>query len=118
MNNLRRNKRSIYICNKIVENDRYVFSNPIKYDLNYQPLSSDGEVIAFGNDYINRLLVYTSPEIAKNFHNFDRAYVFVDIPETADKFCTTADFYIDGEPLIYLNDAKFYLQRMTGDENE
>ena len=43
---------------------------------------------------------------------------FVDKPTTYDKYCTTADFYVDGEPLYFINQARFFLQRMVGDENE
>lgn len=115
---LERNKRTIYLCNQDVENNRKIFTEPVEYKLNYQPLSTDGEIITAGNEYINRLVVYTSPEKARNFHNADRCYVYVEVPDVYDKFCRTADFYVDGEPLIYLNEASFYLQRMVGDVDE
>lgn len=118
MLSLERNKRTIYLCSQDIENNRKIFSVPVKYKLNYQPLSTDGEIITAGNEYINRLVVYTSPKIAKMFHNADRCYVYAEKPKQYDKFCRTADFYVDGEPLIYLNEASFYLQRMVGDNDE
>lgn len=146
MNHLIRNKRDIYLCNRtqtldnplftetedvllledgialIVEsmeiNDRLIFSIPRKYKLNYQPLSTDGEIIVAGDEYNKRLVVYTSPKIAQNFHNNDRCYVFKQPPEGYDKLCVNADYYVDGEPLTYLNESHFYLQRMTGDDDE
>lgn len=118
MYRLKRNKRTIYLCNKIVNEGRTIFGEPEKVELNYQPLSTDGEIITAGIEYIKRLVVYASVEEAQKFHNADRCYVFINKPEEYDKFCNTADFYVDGEPLIYLNEARFYLQRMVGDEDE
>ena len=117
MYGLKRNKRPIYLCNKTIENDRIIYSEPEKHEINYQPLLTEGEIITAGTEYINRLVVYLSLEEALHFHNHDRCYVFVDKPETYDKFCNTADFYVDGEPLLFLNESKLYLQRMVGDED-
>jgi hypothetical protein len=118
MYRLQRNKRPVYVCNQDVENDRKIFNKPKLFKLNYQPLSTDGEIITAGTEYINRLVVYLSPKEAKQIHNADRCYVFVEPSKEYDKFCVNADFYVDGEPLIYLNEARLYLQRMVGDYNE
>lgn len=117
MKHLTRNKRTIYLCKQAVENDRIIFQEPVEYKINFQPLSSDGEIIASGTDYTKRLVVYTNPDIAKEFHNHDRCFVFREKPEEYDKTCNTADFFVDGEPLIYLNESHFYLQRMLGDDD-
>lgn len=117
MNHLQRNKRKIYLCNQEEENGRIIYSEPKEYNLNFQPLTTDGEIIAIGSEYINRLVIYTTPNIAKDFKNKDRCYVYTDIPEEYDKFCNDADFYVDGNPLILLNEAYFYLQRMTGEND-
>ena len=114
---LKRNKRKIYLCSKVEKNGRKIFSEPKEYMLNYQPLTTDGEVITAGTEYINRLAIYTDVKIAKEFHNADRCYVYVSKPENYDKYCSTADFYVDGEPLIFLNESHFYLQRMVGEED-
>lgn len=118
MYRLNRNKRLIFLCNQTIENDRKIFTEPVEYKLNYQPLLTEGEIITAGLEYINRLVVYSSVKEASNFHNGDRCYVFVNKPEEYDKFCNNADFYVDGEPLIYLNEARFYLQRMVGDSDD
>ena len=115
MNNLKRNKKTFYVCNQKEEDGRLVYDEPKKMVLNYQPVSMVGEIIAFGSEYINRLIIYTTAENAKNFHNFDRCYVYKEPPTTYDKFCYDADFYVDGEPLIYINEATITLNRMTGD---
>lgn len=146
MNHLMRNKRNVYLCNRtqtldnplmteaedvllaengialIVEatgiDDRIIFSIPRQYRLNYQPLSTDGEIIVAGDEYNKRLVVYTSPKIAQNFHNNDRCYVFKTPPKGYNKLCDDADYYVDGEPLTFLEESRFYLQRMTGDDDE
>lgn len=118
MKQLLRNRRDVYLCNRIDDDGRIKFSSPVLYKVNYQPLSTDGEIIAFGNDYINRLAIYTSIDKAKNFHNFDRCYVYTEVPDVADELCVNADYYVDGEPLFYLNEAIIYLQRMVGELDE
>lgn len=117
MYRLKRNKRSMYLCNKVIDNGRIIFSEPVEHKLDFQPLLTEGEIITAGTEYINRLVVYTSVKEASNFHNSDRCYVYVSKPDVYDKFCNTADFYVDGEPLVFLNEARFYLQRMVGDSD-
>lgn len=117
MYNLKRNRNVLYLCNRIEENGRLIFSKPKKYKLNYQPVSMVGEIISFGPEYINKLIAYTTKEVAKDFHNFDRVYINNKIPKEYDKLCKDADFYVNGEPLIYLGEATIFLQRMTGDND-
>lgn len=115
MINLKRNKREFYICNRIEENGRLIFTKPKKLKMNYQPVSMTGEIISFGSEFINKLILYTTEKEAKQFHNFDRCYIYTKPPVEYDKYCSDADFYVDGEPLIYMKEAMIYLQRMTGD---
>lgn len=117
MNHLKRNKRLLYLCNRKEVDDRIIYDKPIPLYVDYQPLSSNGEIIAFGEEYTNRLSVYTNPETAKKFRNADRCYVFIDKPEKYDKLCSTADFYVDGDPMINICEGRLYLQRMTGEGN-
>lgn len=134
MRNLLRNKRKIYLCNKSVEDGRIVYEKPVIYKVNCQPLSTEGEIIATGTDYINRLAIYTTVKVAKNFHNMDRCYVYEQspllypskdlypdkkiYPKKFDKFCGDAEFFVDGEPQVFINQATIYLQRMLGDDDE
>lgn len=121
MRQLDRNKKEFYLCSrKVDENNqqRIIFSQPILCKMNYQPLSTTGEIIASGNDFLNRLVVYASLEEAKKVHNFDRCYVFTKPPKEYDKLCINADYYVDGEPMSFLNETRFYLQRMVGDTDE
>lgn len=147
---LERNKRPIYLVKIEVdeENEREAFKPPIAYKVNYQPVarytSNGGELIATGGDSADRLAVYTTPEIARNFHNFDRVYMLTEIPKKNgeyldtedddkvntenmfrirtedyfDKTANTAEYVVDGEPLIIINEATIYLQRMTGEKYE
>lgn len=119
MNNLLRNKRPIYLCKRKIENGRAFYNKPEKIMVNYQPISdkSAGEILAVGENYINRLIIYMRPDVAKNFHNFDRCYVFVSPPKKHDTVCSKADFYVDGTPSQYINESTVHLQRMTGDDN-
>lgn len=120
MNHLIRNKKELYLCKRKMKNDRIVYEEPQRYLLNYQPLNSVGEIVAVGNEYINRLIFYTDIETGKNFHNFDRCYVYKKIPEPDEynEFACDGDFYVDGEPQVYMEEVTVFLQRMTGDENE
>lgn len=117
MNRLNRNKREVYLCNAIVDEqtDRLIYTEPKKMNLNFLPLSSAGEIIAIGEDYAKRLIVYTGLKEIEQIHNGDRFYVYVDPPESYDKTCSNADYYVDGEPLRFINEGRFYLQRMTGE---
>lgn len=118
MTNLKRNKQEFYICNRVEKDGRMIFTKPKKLEMNYQPVSMTGEIISFGSEFINKLIIYTTKKKAKQFHNADRCYIYIKPPKEYDKYCSDADFYVNGNPLIYLNDAIIYLQRMTGDENE
>lgn len=119
MNNLLRNKRPLYLCKQMIVNDRIFFDEPKKIMVNYQPVSdkSAAQILAVGPEYINRLIVYMNPKLAKEFNNLDRCYVFVDPPEKHDKVCSKADFFVDGTPSRYINESTVHLQRMTGDDN-
>lgn len=119
MNNLLRNKRPIYLCKQKIENGRIFYEEPKKVMVNYQPVSdkSAAQILAIGPDYINRLIVYMKPSVAKEFNNLDRCYVFVEPPKTHDRTCSKADFYVDGQPARYINESTVHFQRMTGDEN-
>lgn len=119
MNNLKRNKRKLYLCKKIEVDGRMIFAEPIEMMLNYQPIESSrtqGQLLEAGPDFVSTLIVYMRPSVGKEIHNGDRCYVFVEPPEDYDKTCTTADYYVNGEPKKYMNEYTFHLQRMKGDE--
>lgn len=119
MNNLKRNKRAIYLCKQKESNGRIIFDKPKKFKVNYQPVSdkSYAQILATGPEYIHRLIVYMKPKIAKEFHNLDRCYVFVNPPKDYDITCGKADYYVDGNPTNYINESTVHFQRMTGDDD-
>lgn len=116
MNNQIRNKRKIYLCKRTIKDKRIVFSEPIVAWVNYQPVSDSamGQILAYGENYIDRLILYMTKKRSKMFHNFDRCYVFREPPTPFNDLCSDADFFVDGEPTQYINESTVHLQRMTG----
>ena len=121
MNVLKRNKRKVYLCRKIEDNGRMIFDEPLELRINFQPIEDTktiGTVLEIGPDYTSTLIVYINPKIRDLFHNGDRCYVYVNPPEEYDKTCTTADYVVNGEPKLYMNECTFHLTRIKGDEYE
>lgn len=115
---LKRNKQTLYLCKKTIIKEITKYLEPIKIETNYQPTNSVGEVIAIGNEYTLYLRIKDIIEIGKQFSNGDRCYVYVKPPKEHDALCKKADFIVNGEPLITLNQAEVRLKRLTGgDEN-
>ena len=97
---------------------REVFSKPYAVRLSFLPLAVNGEILETGLDFSKRISVYTTKEFAKKIHNGDRFFIFKNPPEEYDSTCATADYYVHGEPSIYMTEAIIYLRRMTGDDYE
>lgn len=116
MNNLKRDKKVLYLSKK--EKDGRLYEPPIRKNLNYQPTNSTGDVLAYGEEYTKYLTITTNIEEAKNFSNFDRCYVYVLPPETHDKLCDTADYYVYGDPIITSNEGIIKLKKLSGELNE
>lgn len=113
---LKRNKQTLYLCKKYVENNITKYKEPIQISTNYQPVSSTGEMIAIGNEYTQYLKIEDIIEIGKQFSNGDKCYVYTNPPEEHDELCENADFYVNGNPLITLNSAVVSLKRLTGED--
>ena len=77
MTNLKRNKRKFYLCNRTEENGRVIFSEPIELEMNYQPVSMTGEIISFGSEFINKLVLYTTEEKSKQSYFFRTSSFFI-----------------------------------------
>lgn len=103
--------------NDIYDTDNYRerFSKPQQVRLSFLPLAVNGEILETGLDYSKRISIYTTKEFAQKIHNGDRFFVFRKPPTEYDPTCATADYYVHGEPSIYLTEATIYLRRMTGD---
>lgn len=116
MNNLKRDKKEFYLCKQ--EEDGRFFKEPILKKLNYQPTSSTGDILAYGADYTMYLTISTTPQKARDFSNGDRCYIYEDIPKEYDKLCSTADYYVYGDPIITSNEGIIRLRKMSGDSIE
>lgn len=114
---LKRNKRELYLCKKYIENNITKYHEPQLISTNYQPVSSTGEIISIGPEYTEYLKIEDVVEIGKQFSNGDKCYVYVEPPEKHDKLCQTADFFVNGNPLITFNSATIALRRLTGDDD-
>lgn len=113
---LKRNKRQLYLCKKYIDNNITKYHEPQLITTNYQPISSTGEIISIGQEYTQYLKIEDIIDVVQNFSNGDRVYVYAEIPSTHDVMCKTADFYVNGNPIITLNSATVTLKRLTGDD--
>lgn len=106
--------------NEIYETDNYreIFSKPQLKKVSFLPLAVNGEILETGLDYSKRISIYTTKKFAETVHNGDRFFVFKKPPKDYDRTCSTADYYVHGEPSVYLTEATIYLRRMTGDSYE
>lgn len=68
MNNLRRNKRKLYLCMKYEDGNKYLYREPIKLYENYLPTNSNGELITLGLEYPMYLKIKTSIREKDLFH--------------------------------------------------
>ena len=114
MVNMKRNKRTLYLCKKYIEDNITQYKEPEEIKINYMPITSNGEMIAIGNEYSQYLKLTGTPEVCSKFSNGDRCYVFVQVPED-DEMREYADFQVYGQPLITINEGNLILKRLTGD---
>lgn len=112
MISLARNKRTFYLCKKI-ENDTK-FKEPIEKNLNYQPTNSVGEMLTLGEDYSKYLKIKCTPDEAKDFKAKDRCYIYKQPPAQHNVMCNDADYVVNGDPLITLNEAEINLIKLSG----
>lgn len=112
MINLKRNKQYLYLCKKITNSIE--FEQPIKKHLNYRPTNSVGEMLTLGSDYSMYLKIKCTPKEAEDFKDNDRCYVYKQPPEEHDPMCNDADYIVNGEPLITLNEAEINLKKLSG----
>ena len=117
MNNLKRNKRKLYLCNKYKEGNKYLFSKPIELYENYLPTNSNGELISLGMEYPMYLKIKTSIREKDLFHPKDRLYIYKEPPVEHDDLCDDADYEVYKEPLQFINEYEVMLRRLS-DDNE
>ena len=112
MLSLKRNKRSFYLCKRIENSTE--FENPKEKFLNYQPTNSVGEMLSLAEEYSMYLRIKCTPEEAKDFSDKDRCYIYKQPNNPFDVMCDDADYYVNGEPLVTLNEAEINLKKLSG----
>lgn len=112
MISLVRNKRKFYLCKKIADDIK--FEKPKTKILNYQPISSVGEMLTLGEEYSMYLRIKCSPSEAADFSDKDRCYIYKNPPSIHNPLCEDADYIVDGEPIITLNEAQITLRKLSG----
>lgn len=112
MISLARNKRTFYLCKKVANNT--TFEKPIIKRLNFQPISSVGEMLTLGQEYSMYLRIKCKPSEAADFKDEDRCYIYKQPPKEHDLMCEEADYVVDGEPIITLNEAQITLRKLSG----
>ena len=118
MRNQMRNKRSLYLCQRYVDNGIDKFKKPMKLKENCLPTNSEGDLISIGMDYPMYLRIKTSIKEKDLFHPKDRLYVYKDKPKTHDVMCKNADYEVYKKPMLYINEMEVMLRRLSGDEDE
>lgn len=118
MNNLRRNRRKIYLCQKYQDGMLTKFHEPICLHENYEPTNSDGDLIAIGMEYPMYLRIKTSARKKDLFHPKDRLYIYNNTPYTHDVLCEDADYEVYKEPLVFINEMEIMLKRLSDEESQ
>lgn len=118
MNNLRRNKKRLYLCQQYQDGNLRKFKEPILLRENYEPTNSEGDLIAIGMEYPMYLRIKTSARKKDLFHPKDRLYVYVNTTYPHDPLCDTADYEVYKEPLVFINEMEVMLKRLSDDENQ
>lgn len=116
---LKRNKRRLYWCKRYIDPRTNVtkFKEPKPILLNYQPTNSDAQVLALGTDYSKYLSVTGTAKAILEISNKDRFYVYVKPPKVFDEMCEDADYEVNGDPSISLNEGQFMLKKLSGYED-
>lgn len=109
-----RNKRYFYLCKKNIDDVK--FGKPIKKFLNFQPTNSVGDMLSLGEEYSMHLKIKCTPKEAKDFHDKDRCYIYTKPSKPYNTLCDDADYEVNGNPLITLNEAEINLIKLSGEQ--
>lgn len=117
MRNLRRNKRTLYLCQAYQDGKIRKYKAPIKIYENFVPTNSESDLVSLGMEYPMYLRIKTSMQEKNLFHPKDRLYVYKDIPAIHDELCENADYEVYKEPLQFINELEIMIKRLS-DDNE
>lgn len=120
MNSLSRNKNKLYLCKRYVDEVTGVtkFKKPKEpLYVNWQPISTDSEVLSLGTDYSKYIRIKGTVEECSKFGNKDRCYVYVK-PDLFnwDGMCYDADYEVINPPVNMLNDGEVMLKKLSGED--
>ena len=119
MNSLLRNKRTLYLCKKYIDEEVNVvkFREPKEIVINWQPISSDGQVLVMGIEYSEFIRVKGTAKDVSIFDNKDRVYIYKkpDMKEF-DGMCSDAEYEVSNNPVITLNDGEVMLRKLSRNE--
>lgn len=111
MVNMTRNKKTIYLCKK--KSNSIEFDKPKAIKVNCMPTYSSSDTLALGVNAMIYQTIKCTPKIAKEFSNSDRIYLKK--PQDFDGSCNDADFYVYGEPMIFINQGEVTIRKMNGE---
>lgn len=116
MNSIKRNKRELYLCKKYIDPETNVtkYKKPIKILINWQPISTDSEVLGLGIEYSKHIRIKCTNEEAKPFDHKDRVYIYTKLPKEFDEMCNDADYEVETKPLSTINQTEIMLQKLGG----
>lgn len=113
MRSLRRNKKKLYLCRSYLDGDLLKFKEPEKIYMNYQPTTSDGDLISLGENYPMYLRLTTEIANKDMFHPKDKLYIYNTPPEKHDVLCKDADYEVSEEPMLFINEIQVVLHRLS-----
>ena len=111
---LKRNKRTIYLCNQYQDGLIAKYNKPKQLNVNYQATNSEGDLIALGLDFPMYIRIKTDIDTGKNFNANDRVYIGILPNEPFDELCKDANYEVDSDPIISLNVAEITLKKLSG----
>lgn len=120
MNSLMRNKRILYLCERYIDEEYQVikFKNPIKLTVDWQPISTDSQVLSLGTEYSKYIRIKGNNSETSKFNYKDRVYIY----KTPDfnnfnVMGEDADYEVINSPVNMLNDGEVLLKKLSGDDN-
>lgn len=129
---LKRNKRTLYLCEEYEDDGIAKYHDPQKIKINYQATNSDGDLIALGLDFPKYIRIKADLKYVNVFHPKDRVYITtvptpittttlvdgVEVRESHyDPLCKDAEYEVDSDPRVSLNVVEITLKRLSGKQD-
>lgn len=111
---LNRNKRKIYVCNKVQNGNLKTYEEPVTLYEYYTVTNTEADLEAFGMEAYMYLRIHTNKTHKQYYHLGDRVYVDVTPPTVHDVLCNSADYEVYKDPVVSLNSVTVLLKRRSG----